>query len=117
MNLSFFTFGSLMKKCMTHIAILFLMMIFIIKVLQPALPFLSARFSQQDAMEAMAETEAENAGEQNKAAERELIGEERHGFEFQLSAAHHNKIKFQSDHTTWSQNAFVPVFTPPPEQA
>ena len=102
---------------MTHMTTLALMMIFIIKVLQPALPFLSAYFSQQDAMEAMVEGEAENAGEQSKAAERELIGEERLCFEFQLSAVHRHSIKFQSNHTAWSQNAFVPVFTPPPEQA
>lgn len=107
-----------MKRQITYIATLFLMMIFIIKGLQPALPFLSAHFTQTEAMEALAETEAENSGEQTKSAERELVGEEKHGFEFQLLAAQKfNNIKFLSNYTAWRQNAFLPVSTPPPKLA
>ena len=106
-----------MKGLIAHIAALFLMMIFIIKGLQPALPFLSAHFAQKDSMEMLAETGAENTGEQSKAGEREVIGEEKHGFDFHLLAADKGNLRFQSNYTAWWQNAFLPVFTPPPEQA
>lgn len=106
-----------MKGLITYIATVFLMMIFIIKGLQPALPLLSKHFSQEETMEMLAEAEAENTGEQTKAGERELVGEEKHGFEFHLWAAENNDVKFHSNYTAWWQNAFLPVFTPPPEQA
>lgn len=114
---SFFIFAESMKGLIAHIAALFLMMIFIIKGLQSALPFLSAHFAQKDTMEMLAEAEAENTGEQNKASEREVVGEEKHGFDFHLRTASIINTKFQSNYTAWWQNAFLPVFTPPPEQA
>ncbi|MBX3257247.1 MAG: hypothetical protein KF862_24150 [Chitinophagaceae bacterium] len=115
-NLSFFTFDPYMNRHIAHIATLFLITIFIIRGLHSALPFLSVHFFQHDTMEALAETETENTGEQSKVTERELISEGKHVFEFQLWAANNNS-KRQYHYTARWQNAFVPIFTPPPEQA
>lgn len=107
-----------MKGRITNIISFFLLTVFTMKGLESMIPLLSAHFTQKEVLEAMTEsTESENSGEQAKASERELIHDEKNEIDFNLWTADLNIIKFQSNYTAWWQNAFLPVFTPPPELA
>ena len=106
-----------MKRFFSKLTSAFFIIIFLVNGAAPILPFLALPSSKQSIAELLTKTESENTSKEKegKTAEEELI---HHRLDLQLAVFEMlDSKKYSSLSSSRWQNIFLPIATPPPEQA